>query len=151
MALIKCPECNKKVSDTCISCVHCGYKLKLDENDYLICPKCNSKVEKSRYCSECGLDLNNPDGLSNGRRIFYSILSGIFAFIIFTLVTQLVAAIIGTNVLVPLIGTIAVILFSLISFFKFKYQNDLRLALTIVFVVLGIATGLFVYLITNFN
>ena len=28
MALIKCPECNKKVSDTRDHCVHCGYKIK---------------------------------------------------------------------------------------------------------------------------
>ena len=28
MALIKCPECGKEISDTCESCVHCGYKLK---------------------------------------------------------------------------------------------------------------------------
>ena len=28
MALIKCPECNKEISDTSRSCIHCGYKLK---------------------------------------------------------------------------------------------------------------------------
>ena len=27
MALIKCPECGKEVSDTAKTCVHCGYKL----------------------------------------------------------------------------------------------------------------------------
>jgi hypothetical protein len=27
MALITCPECNKKISDTTDSCPHCGYKL----------------------------------------------------------------------------------------------------------------------------
>ena len=25
MALIKCPECGKEVSDTCERCIHCGY------------------------------------------------------------------------------------------------------------------------------
>lgn len=30
MALIKCPECGKEVSDTCEQCIHCGYKLKKD-------------------------------------------------------------------------------------------------------------------------
>ena len=28
MALIKCPECGKEVSDTCDVCIHCGYRLK---------------------------------------------------------------------------------------------------------------------------
>lgn len=28
MALLKCPECGKKVSDTCSECIHCGFKLK---------------------------------------------------------------------------------------------------------------------------
>lgn len=27
MALIKCPECGKDVSDTCACCIHCGYSL----------------------------------------------------------------------------------------------------------------------------
>ena len=28
MALIKCPECGKKVSDKANSCIHCGYPLE---------------------------------------------------------------------------------------------------------------------------
>ena len=28
MALIKCPECSKEISDTCKKCPNCGYKLK---------------------------------------------------------------------------------------------------------------------------
>lgn len=28
MALIKCPECGKEISDTCTVCIHCGYRLK---------------------------------------------------------------------------------------------------------------------------
>lgn len=35
MALIKCPECGKDVSDTCVQCIHCGFKLKKESNDYL--------------------------------------------------------------------------------------------------------------------
>lgn len=37
MALIKCPECGKEISDTSKRCVHCGYKLKkLDYKDILV-------------------------------------------------------------------------------------------------------------------
>ena len=28
MALVKCPECKKEVSDTAETCPHCGYRLK---------------------------------------------------------------------------------------------------------------------------
>lgn len=27
MALIKCPECGKEISDSCDKCIHCGYFL----------------------------------------------------------------------------------------------------------------------------
>ena len=32
MALINCPECNNHVSDQALSCPHCGYLLKGEEN-----------------------------------------------------------------------------------------------------------------------
>ena len=28
MALIKCPECEREISDTVVSCPHCGYRIK---------------------------------------------------------------------------------------------------------------------------
>ncbi len=34
MALIKCPECNKDVSDTAETCPHCGYRLKKVTSKY---------------------------------------------------------------------------------------------------------------------
>jgi len=42
MALIKCSECGKEISDTCDSCIHCG------------CP-----IEKPIVCSECGKEINS--------------------------------------------------------------------------------------------
>ena len=35
MALIKCPECGKKVSDKANACIHCGYPLD-EEEDFSI-------------------------------------------------------------------------------------------------------------------
>ena len=32
MALIKCPECGKEISDTAKNCINCGYVLKEDTN-----------------------------------------------------------------------------------------------------------------------
>lgn len=33
MALIKCPECGKEISNTCDHCIHCGYSLKRNSKD----------------------------------------------------------------------------------------------------------------------
>ena len=36
MALIKCPECGKKVSDKANACIHCGYPLNEQKEDFCI-------------------------------------------------------------------------------------------------------------------
>ena len=33
MALIKCPECNEDISDSVDTCIHCGYRLKNQNDD----------------------------------------------------------------------------------------------------------------------
>lgn len=33
MALIKCPECNKEISDKAPACIHCGYPLGVDDKN----------------------------------------------------------------------------------------------------------------------
>ena len=33
MALIKCPECGKEISDKAPACIHCGYPLSLLNNE----------------------------------------------------------------------------------------------------------------------
>ena len=42
MALVKCPECGKEISDTVESCIHCGYVLE-DEIAFS-CPQCGEKI-----------------------------------------------------------------------------------------------------------
>lgn len=44
MALIKCSECGKEISDTASKCIHCG------------CP-----IEKKKICEECGKEINSND------------------------------------------------------------------------------------------
>ncbi len=46
MALIKCPECGKEISDQSIVCINCGYPINqpqqtVDTNQ-VKCPKCGS-------------------------------------------------------------------------------------------------------------
>ena len=45
MALIKCPECGKEVSDTVKECPNCGFKLK---KDFIQLP-----FAAILYCTEC--------------------------------------------------------------------------------------------------
>lgn len=66
MALIKCPECGKEISDRATSCINCGFPIsdyleetKKEENKkqkpYTICPKCNSMNELGKWiCENCG-------------------------------------------------------------------------------------------------
>ena len=48
MALIKCPECKREVSDRAFTCPHCGYQLRKDVS------RANRLVEKEhdRKCKE---------------------------------------------------------------------------------------------------
>lgn len=34
MSLIKCPECEKEISDKAFSCPHCGYQFAGEKNIY---------------------------------------------------------------------------------------------------------------------
>lgn len=48
MAIINCPECNEKISDTVKQCVHCGASIT-------VCPECKKiSVGNLDICSECG-------------------------------------------------------------------------------------------------
>ena len=44
MALIKCPECGKEISDKAIACPNCGNPMnqQAQQEEYLCCPKCGS-------------------------------------------------------------------------------------------------------------
>ena len=35
MALVKCPECDKEISDTTDVCIHCGYKIGSNSQIYI--------------------------------------------------------------------------------------------------------------------
>jgi len=60
MALIPCPECNKKISDKSVNCVNCGYPINIStdlKNDFI-----NNKEFKQPTCLRPELD----DDLSVG-------------------------------------------------------------------------------------
>lgn len=64
MALIKCPECGKEISDKALFCPGCGCPASefsrcevMEESG--VCPFCGEKlVIDDGYCSSCGMKIN---------------------------------------------------------------------------------------------
>lgn len=76
MALIKCPECGREISDKAIACPNCGCPISSDEiqrrknhlikkmaaKHYVPCIKCGEWNEVgSTYCAKCGRIINFED------------------------------------------------------------------------------------------
>lgn len=62
MALIKCKECGKEISDKASTCPHCGI-----ENDFIICPECKKEIRKRlTSCPNCGYVINYNNKFSVG-------------------------------------------------------------------------------------
>ena len=60
MALIKCPECGKEISDRCISCPNCGFPL----NESVSIPPAIDKskeIEKYLGLAVNGIQAENPE------------------------------------------------------------------------------------------
>ena len=54
MALIKCNECGKEISDKAKQCVHCGY-----DNNKIKCNECGKEISKNAdVCFHCGNPIN---------------------------------------------------------------------------------------------
>lgn len=55
MALIKCPECGKEISDKAKTCPHCGVPIEMK-----FCQYCGEKIEKDCVvCPKCGKQVAN--------------------------------------------------------------------------------------------
>lgn len=70
LALIKCPECGREISDKSTQCVHCGFPLndilhaKSEELLELECPWCGVKDQSIikgnvKVCNGCGYIFND--------------------------------------------------------------------------------------------
>ena len=55
MAIITCPECKEKISDTSKNCIHCGCQINL-------CPECkNINTNSTQVCAFCGYQFENKE------------------------------------------------------------------------------------------
>ena len=57
MALIKCKECGKEISDKAKVCPHCGF-----ENNLIICPECKKEIKGNvNTCPNCGYEIQKKN------------------------------------------------------------------------------------------
>lgn len=62
MALIKCPECGKEISDKAGKCPHCGKILKQESEIKNTCPECQMEIpDKITECPYCGYPLEENE------------------------------------------------------------------------------------------
>lgn len=112
MAIVKCPECEGKVSTEAKSCVHCGCDLSFCKEcgsvfvgQINVCPECGNSLRKARHSSgtsgeyDANLDSGDP-GFPHVRRVYrqWENESGIKIFSILgsvSLILTIVFAIIG--------------------------------------------------------
>lgn len=69
MALIKCPECGKEVSDKAEKCLNCSYPIK-NMPRLRKCPECQNIVEeKYEVCPCCGYPFEKETALNTKKKI----------------------------------------------------------------------------------
>lgn len=97
MAMVKCPECDKEISENAVNCPGCGYPLKemkkeeeKKKKQTIECPECHNMVDASTdICPNCGKPLKNgAQKINEKAKLFFSkkgskfILGGIGAAIV---------------------------------------------------------------------
>lgn len=67
MALIKCPECGKDVSDTIKSCIHCGFVLPTKNNDDLNSAEVSETKTDPVVSTESKPDITSKEKIDNSK------------------------------------------------------------------------------------
>ena len=75
MALMKCPECGKEISNKAQSCPNCGYLFEKTKfckfcgekipMDSIICTKCGRQIENTNQTQNGGITINNSSSASS--------------------------------------------------------------------------------------
>ena len=85
MALIKCPECGKEVSDTIKSCIHCGFELN-KESDKTPAEKLEEPVkeeDKTWFCAQEDKEDNLDKATSSISKILFIVFCAVVLFLFF--------------------------------------------------------------------
>ncbi|MGM9874855.1 MAG: zinc ribbon domain-containing protein [Bacilli bacterium] len=109
MALIKCAECGKEISDKATTCIHCGCPIEKE----LICNECGNKLNKNdKVCKCCGCPIKSKSKEENSSTSIFTkiwliiciilcfLISGINFFNIFNIyIQQIVIGNLNTNIM----------------------------------------------------
>ena len=55
--VMKCPKCAAELPQNAKFCLSCGGKIETLDTDEIICPVCEKKTHKGKFCIECGTTL----------------------------------------------------------------------------------------------
>lgn len=93
MALIKCSECGKEMSNQAKMCPHCGR-----DNDIMFCTECGKQVSsKAQMCPNCGYAFHNNYAVVNDRGENYNMALAALICSFFISIVGLVLGIIALN------------------------------------------------------
>lgn len=61
MGLIKCPDCEKQISENAKQCIHCGCVFQ-------VCPECGTVLAgEHEFCPECGFQLEKKEKIEDSK------------------------------------------------------------------------------------
>ncbi|MBR3523523.1 MAG: zinc-ribbon domain-containing protein [Bacilli bacterium] len=104
MALIKCSECGKQISDQASTCPHCGIAVKA----YTYCSNCGAKVVSDNFCTNCGVSTNKSFNNPNNKKMCGIALAGgitgICSLIIYVMIFYVVSVIGITAIVLSSVG-----------------------------------------------
>lgn len=90
MALIRCEECGKEISDKSIKCVHCGCPINNEENKS-VCSECGKQLKQgSNICDYCGYSVNDKGNKNKFKWSSKKIISLIVILIIFLIIYAII-------------------------------------------------------------
>lgn len=106
MALIKCSECGKQISDKASFCPNCGVTNK----SYTYCSNCGAKTVSDNFCNNCGMSINNYNTYAKSNKMCGIALAGG--------ITSLV------SLLIDIFGVVAIVAIVLSSIGLYKVNSN---------------------------
>lgn len=147
MALIKCIECGKEISDKSAQCVYCG--CPIDEIKVLHCEECGNVIKASdEYCKKCGCPVDNKknDTIKKDERtpvilfsigIIISLASMIIMFLKVSIDFYKSVFITYLATLIPNIAFLVLSMTNKIKLENFKIKSIILLCCTIIYVIVA--------------
>lgn len=139
MALIKCPECGKEISDTAKNCINCGYVLKEENN--------TAQPQTVIVAPEKGKSAKNS--LNKGVTIILVIMSiSLIVYIlinIFTVVKNELYSYLGPSLCAGIVSIVMSILIFAVPKLRKKWFEIVYILVSIIAYPISLVLGLFLF------